>query len=114
MKRFKSPKDLPDRIRVGPYDWKLEQWDVRESYSEKNYGDCNTVDMVVRVCTDHRWIKVVDTLLHELSHAIYHAYSIASSDDEERTVALMSTAWVQIFRDNPWLHDYIRSGVAAK
>ena len=46
-------------------------------------------------------MKVLDTLLHELNHAVYWAYGMEDEDKEERIVGTMATAWAQIFRDNP-------------
>lgn len=52
-------------------------------------------------------IKAVDTLLHEINHAIYWAYGINDDDKEERVVGTFATAWTQVFRDNPRLLQYI-------
>ena len=47
--------------------------------------------------------KFLEVLLHEITHAIFYAYKIYSEDNEERTCLIMGVAWVQVFRDNPWL-----------
>lgn len=44
---------------------------------------------------------MVDTVLHEVTHAIYWAYVIEDKDEEERIVTTMARAWTQVWRDNP-------------
>ena len=45
--------------------------------------------------------KMLDTLLHEIFHAIFWAYGIEDKDEEERTVSTMATGWAAFLRDNP-------------
>lgn len=45
----------------------------------------------------------VDTLLHELTHAMWKMYGLEKGDSEERIATVMGTAWTQVWRDNPRL-----------
>jgi hypothetical protein len=47
-------------------------------------------------------------LLHEAGHAIYATYALTEDDTEERIVAAFATGWAQVFRDNPWLLEWLR------
>jgi hypothetical protein len=62
----------------------------------------------IRPDVPSRWV-IVDTVLHEINHAIFWAYLLRDNDDEERTVATIATGWTQVFRDNPALLAWIGS-----
>lgn len=106
--KFKSAKaaidNLPKSLRIGPLDWRIERWAPIAATASKRYGECSHLEQVIRVdsaiVSQH---KVADTLLHEISHAIYVQYGIMDDDKEERIVGTFSTGWLQVYRDNPSL-----------
>ena len=55
-------------------------------------------------------IMVVDTLMHEINHAIIWANAVSLSD-EESIVSGITPGWTQVYRDNPWLLDWIKRGM---
>lgn len=57
--------------------------------------------------------KLVDTLLHEITHAIWWAYGLEDDDKEERIVRTMGAAWAQIWRDNPHLLGWLNEAAKA-
>lgn len=99
---------LPASIRVGPFDFAINKWAPDEAYEARRWGEFSSLQQ--RICIQTNMptaVKAVDTLLHEIMHAAYWAYNIHDEDKEERTVATLATAHVQIFRDNPWLLTWI-------
>ena len=52
----------------------------------------------------------LDTLMHEINHAIIWANSVSLSD-EESIVSGITPGWTQVYRDNPWLLDWIKRGL---
>lgn len=104
---------LPATVRIGPFDFGLEKWPLLEATAASRWGECDKALLKIRVQerfpTNH---KAVDTLLHEICHAIYWAFNIMDEDGEERTVQAMSTGWTSVFRDNPWLSGWIKEALA--
>lgn len=101
---------LPNTVRVGAFDFLIDKWSPARSAERHAYGECSTVEQRISIQLDHvTRFKAVDTVLHELGHAIYWAYGLEDEDKEERIVSTMSTGWTSIYRDNPWLLDWIKS-----
>lgn len=91
---------LPQAIRVGPYDFAVGLLPE----GDENYGLFSPNEMTIRVRPDvPSVVHVIDTVLHEIMHAIFWAYLLREADDEERTVGTLATGWTQVYRDNPGL-----------
>src|SRR5690606_40211864 len=82
-------------------------WTTIASHAAGRFGEFSNLEMLVRVDSSVNPMKVLDTLIHEINHAIYWAYGIEDEDKEERIVGTMATAWAQIYRDNPDLLRFI-------
>lgn len=102
---------LPNSVRVGAFDFRIEDWSPTAAHAERKFGDFCSLQCLIRVDSSVNPMKVLDTLIHEINHAIYWAYCLEAQDNEERTVGTMSTAWVQVYRDNPDLIRFIESTV---
>ena len=105
---------LPPNIRIGPFDFALQPWDVNQSYGARRYGECSCVELRISISRGMAApVKAVDTLIHEIGHALFWAYGIdAEKDDEERLVGSLATAWTAVYRDNPWLLAWIAEALA--
>jgi hypothetical protein len=57
-------------------------------------------------------VFALDTVLHELMHAVYSVCHLRVSDDEERVVGMISSSLVQVFRDNPKLVAWIEKAAS--
>lgn len=103
---------LPSSIRIAAFDINVYEWNHLSATAMGRFGEWSSIECCIRVDTAVNPMKVVDTLLHEINHAIYWAYGLEEGDKEERIVATMATAWLQIYRDNPklltWIADTIR------
>jgi hypothetical protein len=100
---------LPGNVRVGPFDFRIELMAPCRAASEKAFGLCNCLEHVISLQRDMpNKSRVVDTFLHELMHAIYWAYGIEDRDEEERIVGAIAVGMTALFRDNPWLLDWIK------
>lgn len=99
---------LPEFIRIGPFNFAITKMSENRASSERRYGFCSTVEQEIGIQRNVPSAqKAVDTFLHEINHAIYYAYDLQDDDKEERTCGSMATAMVQIFRDNPWVAEWI-------
>lgn len=99
---------LPDKIKVAGTDWTIEcqGMDKLERYNGTFGLTYNMRSLIIVVITGNKQADL-DTLIHEIFHAIFFTYGIEEDDNEERTVAALGTAWVQVLRDNPELRKYI-------
>lgn len=103
---------LPASVRVGPYDFRLEKWCSHAANGARSWGECSSCEFVIRIQDNiPRPEKALDTLLHEIGHALFWTYKLQDDDKEERVVSTMATAWTQIYRDNPWLIDWIGDAI---
>ncbi len=104
---------LPRFIRVGPYDMTLAPMSGINTYAQRAVGQFSARELKISYAIEApSKLDALDTLLHEISHAIFWAYRIYDEDKEERTCGMMATAWVQVYRDNPWLLAWIGEAVA--
>lgn len=102
---------LPSSIRVAAFDVAVVEWNHHAATAAGRFGEWSAIECCMRVDPTVNPMKVLDTLLHEINHAIYWSYGMEDEDKEERIVGTMATAWAQIYRDNPklvsWISDVI-------
>ena len=95
---------LPRKLRIGQYQVTITITDVR---ADGKWGEWSHNDLEIKV--NHRQPSVefaVDTVIHELHHAISSIYGLSEKDEEERQASTMGTAWTQVYRDNPKLLEW--------
>ena len=103
---------LPDHITVGPFDIEIVRMDANRSHAEESFGQFRASEQQILIQHDMPTaIKAVDTFIHEVNHAIYWTHNMDDKDEEERIVGTMATAWVQIYRANPWLAKWIDESI---
>lgn len=102
----------PSSIRVGPYDYRIEWKD--KINDEDDLGLCSNGTHLLKVKNSKNAVLCVDTLLHEIYHAIWWTYGVHDEDKQERIVSATSTAWTQVFRDNPTLMPWISAKLRAR
>jgi hypothetical protein len=105
-------EELPGHIRVGPYDIAIEIWDKFDQVSRGADAEFSGGLERIAIGSVASRMRLADVFIHEVTHAVFWAYDINPSDGEERIVTALGTAWAQIYRDNHWLMDWIRRGVA--
>lgn len=102
---------LPQTIRIGIFDWRLVLMDLQEASFKQRFGECDYNELTIRIQRDMPHpTKFLDTLLHEICHAIISSYNIeikpadAQQDIcEEQLVSQFALALAQVFLDNPAL-----------
>jgi hypothetical protein len=104
---------LPSSVRVGPFDFRLERWSSHAADDARAWGRCSYSEIAIRIQENIPLPeKAADVLLHEIGHAIFWTWKLQDGDKEERIVSTMATAWTQVYRDNPWLIDWIKEAIA--
>ena len=75
---------------------------------DERWGECNKHDHTISVRYSIDPIAHVDTLLHELFHAIYHEYYIAEEgEEEEQVVSKLASGMAKVLTANPELYKWI-------
>lgn len=101
---------LPPYVRVGAHDWRIILWPANKAIGEARNGECCSAMQEIRIqeSLPTRY-TAVDVVLHEITHAVYWGTSLDDKDEEERIVESISMGLTGLFRDNPWLPDWIKS-----
>lgn len=94
---------LPDSVRIGPFDVRIREYSDVEAAEAGNYGSWHETSLTICIDLDRPPLKVVDTVIHEVGHALWWVYRLRRKDDQERIVAALATGWTQVWRDNPEL-----------
>ena len=99
---------LPSRVRVCGFDFDIVAYRRMEAVGAQKWGEFSSAELTIRIDPCARPQKVVDTMLHEILHAMMWVYDLnAIKDDEERVCSVLATAWLAFFRDNPTVVDWI-------
>jgi len=100
MKVFRG---LPNRIKVGGLEWNVKVLDKVDD--GKTWGECDSATLEFRFEGTHLGnpALALDTVLHEINHAIWECFHLEDGDKEERVSAVFATAWRQVMWANPAL-----------
>lgn len=108
---MRKVRGLPKAVKVGPHTFTVVERGKAWEAMTGAYGHTNYNDYSIDVVTEHRLSNVVDTLLHEIFHAIFYTYDLKDEDVEEKVVRVGTTAWLQVMRDNPELMTFVNKSV---
>ena len=99
---------LPKKIKVAGYDVAMVPLPPLEALAGNRWGEFDRTLHHIRI-EDPMLDKYqhLNTLLHEINHAIWWAYTISEDDNEERIVTAFANGWAQVFRDNPKILKFI-------
>ena len=76
------------------------------------FGDFNYLLMRIRLDENLKGPVLVDTLIHELNHAVWAIGILKTKEEEEeRVCSVMASMWTQIYRDNPKLMAWIKKNL---
>ena len=106
---FVAPDLTNKKLRVAAFTYRIVLIDDLRAGSMARWGE--HASMTGEISYQQSWpcaAKFIDTLIHEVGHAIWWAYGLEEKDTQERIVATQATAWVQVFQDNPWLLNIIK------
>ena len=100
---------LPPSVRIGAFDYRIETVDKLEGdLGQDAWGLYSPAKLLIQFERNHPdRFNAIDSVLHEINHAIYGIYALSRGDNEERIVSVMATGWTQVLRDNPDLVKWI-------
>ena len=105
---------LPPSVKIGHLDYALLILRPKLATEGSRYGECSHLSQEIRIDHSHEPRKVAQTLLHEITHAIWGMYGLEDEDKEERFVNVLANGWAQVWRDNPavflWIGERLANG----
>ena len=118
MSDLTSYDRLPKRLKIGGYTFKLlveettaeilNPPDEESGEPEHLFGCTDTNKGRIHLDGKSEFEQFVNTLIHEIGHAINYVYGITDGADEEHITTQSANGWMQVNRDNPklelWLH----------
>lgn len=101
---------LPNKLRIGAHDFKISKMEKSWGNSAETlrYGDFSEVNLTIRIRRHMRSrTHAVDTIIHEVMHALWCSYSLQKGDSEERVIGAMAIGLTQVLRDNVAFADWL-------
>lgn len=96
---------LPKSLKVGACEVAIE---LKARLDNDDFGQFDPNDHAILLKNEQPSLgAAVDTLLHEIFHAIWTLTSLRVGDDEERIVSTLSLWQSQVLTDNPALTTWI-------
>ena len=105
-------KKIPDVIKVGYRNYKLEEWKQTVATANEAHGQFFAKEGIIGYATDEKGVSHANTLLHECLHAIVYQWNIDLGEKEEETLVNgLANGLTTIFVDNPKLMDYLKEKI---
>lgn len=105
---------LPKSIKIGPFIFSIIARSENWQHDNDACGMCNTDHHSIDVVTERRTAGfILDTLIHEIQHAIWWVMDLKDEDKEEEVVRRLATGWSMVYVDNPALLEFIEESVDA-
>lgn len=105
------PMTIPGQVKVGPFRFSVERYEQKPTHDAHGY--CDTVGLVIGIADDVVGVRLLDTFIHELTHAMHYAADLKDGDEEERIVTRLAISWAGVLVDNPglgaWLDELART-----
>lgn len=102
---------IPKRIKIGPHRYTIHEVGKEWSEDQDAHGKTNTNTHEIWINTTYTTSHILDTLIHELLHAIWNQYGLGEKEEEETVVHRLSTGWTQVMSDNQHLVKYINQSL---
>lgn len=102
---------LPASIRVGYRDYAIEKWMPALASASGRFGECDRLNLVIRVREDLPASITAEVLLHEVIHAAYANGALEAGDGEERVTETLANQLSQVWRDNPDFTDFMSASL---
>lgn len=100
---------LPERIHVGAHPVRIKVFEPGDKTAHGVWGQYDMDTQTIWLSREFPSLTFMGMIFtHELLHAIWHAQGLnEDGEHEERVVTLVATGLTQVYRDNPWLLEWI-------
>lgn len=97
---------IPSTVKIGPVVYLIS---LVDKLDDDDYGMCDPHTQMIYISKDQSAQHATDSLLHEITHAIWHESGLFNlkRPDEEQIVRTTSTWLTMVFRDNPTIATFI-------
>jgi hypothetical protein len=104
---------IPDMLRIGPYDITVEKPDsIPDDDGKTLWGCYEHSKLLIQITRSQPNILfAIDTLFHEIYHAIYVNTGLGYGSSEEHVVSALATGMTQVYRDNPSLVQWLNASL---
>ena len=101
--------NLPEEIRIGYRTYQVVEWNAEVAKASGKYGECDHLELVIRLDVTHGDVEVMNTLIHEILHAIFAVTGISEVTEwkEEYLVSAQASCLTQVMIDNPDLMKFL-------
>ena len=108
----KEDYKIPESIKVGYRDYKLEKWKQTVASANDAHGQFFAKEGIIGYTEEEKGVSHANTILHELIHAIVYQWHIDLGDKVEETVVNgLTNGLTTVFVDNPELMDYLKTKI---
>lgn len=90
---------IPAKVKVAGHIYTIEPCDDVWVDDSDKWGLCDRQKLVIKYFEGLPESRKVDTVLHEIMHALYYEYDLQSARSEEEFVTRLSTGLHQVFLD---------------
>ncbi len=98
----------PMKIKIAAFDFDVDFVPLNDEI----FGDFSYINGRIRIEKNLKGPLLVDTLKHEINHAIFAVYQLkGNKDSEERICSVMASAETALWRDNKWLLGWIKKNL---
>ena len=96
------------KVKIGAFDFVIDILPLNDEI----FGDFSYINGRIRIEKNLKGPLLVDTLKHEINHAIFAVYQLkGNKDSEERICSVMASAETALWRDNKWLLGWIKKNL---
>ena len=101
--------NIPDKIKIGYRDYKLEEWKQTVASANDAHGQFFAKEGVIGYTVEEKGVSHANTIIHECLHAIIYQWNMDLEEKvEELVVSGLANGLTTIFVDNPKLMDYLK------
>ena len=99
--------DYPTRIKTGCHMFNLRAMTIDEMRYSGALGSCDCDNLSIIIDTSSHASLQVESIIHELTHAIFWTYNIRKKNGEEHIVKTLANGLTQVLTDNKHLQDLL-------
>ena len=104
-------ENIPESIKIGYRDYKLEKWKQTVASANEAQGQFFAKEGIIGYTDDEKGVSHANTLLHEIIHAIVYQWNIDVGEKEETIVNGLTNGLTTVLVDNPKLIDYLKKNI---
>jgi hypothetical protein len=95
-------------VKIGQFTYSVRPWPAHEAIADGSFGECDPINLTIRIRDDLPPQWMIQTLMHEISHGIWTALLMhLLPPNEENNVSAFSAGMTGLMVDNPQLFQWM-------